>query len=640
MADARVAVIIAAYNASASVGAAIRSALAQPEAREVVVVDDASTDDTVAAARAADDGSARLRVLRASVNGGPGAARNIAIAASTAPLLAILDADDLMLPGRLGWLAAGFDGDAIADNIVFAGTDDAPLPPDCGGAPHAATVETLDLGSFALGNISRPARPRGELGFLKPLLRREWLERHDLRYQSELRLGEDYALYAAMLAGGARFLVTRRCGYVARERPDSLSAEHSADDLARLAAVDSALLANPSLTYAQRAALSRHRAHVQRKCRHRRVLDARRSQGLGPALQLAAAAPFSVGLAIARDKWPRRAAQAGDGTRLLLPQAGPSPPRDLQPAPDAEPLSVAVCLCCHDRTSVVMTLKSLALQRLPPRWRLRVLVADNGETPRHRDAITAQATGLGLDLTYLHAPANNVSIARNACLDAADATWLAFIDDDEVAPPDWLATLLKERAKADVVLGSVRAVFGQHDPGAWLAGAGLHDTGIGRTDRPDKGYTCNALVRRAAVARIGLRFDPDLGRTGGEDTDFFRRLHASGARFIYCPDAWLFEEVPAARQRIGWIVRRRFRLGQIHARLDRRRGAARLALAASAAAKALWCALAALLRAGQPQAAAAAAARGAFHAGVLATLAGMAPIVGYGATSPKKRSSS
>jgi hypothetical protein len=40
---------------------------------------------------------------------------------------------------------------------------------------------------------------------------------------------------------------------------------------------------------------------------------------------------------------------------------------------------------------------------------------------------------LSLDCLYVHAPARNISIARNACLDAADAPLIAFIDDDETA---------------------------------------------------------------------------------------------------------------------------------------------------------------------------------------------------------------
>jgi len=60
-----VTVVIAAWRADGTIGRAVASALAQPEAAEVVVVDDASGDDgaTLAAARAADDGTGRLIVL-------------------------------------------------------------------------------------------------------------------------------------------------------------------------------------------------------------------------------------------------------------------------------------------------------------------------------------------------------------------------------------------------------------------------------------------------------------------------------------------------------------------------------------------------------------------------------------------------
>ena len=96
----KVAVIIAAMNASATIARAIISALADRNVREVIVVDDASSDDTAAVARAADDGSNRLTVLVQPANAGPAAARNRAIDASSSPLIAILDADDFLLPGR------------------------------------------------------------------------------------------------------------------------------------------------------------------------------------------------------------------------------------------------------------------------------------------------------------------------------------------------------------------------------------------------------------------------------------------------------------------------------------------------------------------------------------------------------------
>jgi glycosyltransferase involved in cell wall biosynthesis len=53
-------------------------------------------------------------------------------------------------------------------------------------------------------------------------------------------------------------------------------------------------------------------------------------------------------------------------------------------------------------------------------------------------------------------------VARNACLDAATAPLVAFIDDDQVASPEWLVALVGtlESSNADVVLGPVQAVYG------------------------------------------------------------------------------------------------------------------------------------------------------------------------------------
>jgi glycosyltransferase involved in cell wall biosynthesis len=92
-----VSVIMAAYDAAGFVGAALESVVAQDwQPLEVVVVDDGSTDgtgDVVAA-------FPQVRCLRQE-NRGPAAARNAALAASTGALVAVLDSDDLMPPGRI-----------------------------------------------------------------------------------------------------------------------------------------------------------------------------------------------------------------------------------------------------------------------------------------------------------------------------------------------------------------------------------------------------------------------------------------------------------------------------------------------------------------------------------------------------------
>lgn len=87
-----------AYNSGTTIDDAITSALNQDhEQLEVIVVDDGSSDDTVA--RASSHGS-RVRVIRQR-NAGPQAARNRALQEARGEYVAFLDSDDLWLPGKL-----------------------------------------------------------------------------------------------------------------------------------------------------------------------------------------------------------------------------------------------------------------------------------------------------------------------------------------------------------------------------------------------------------------------------------------------------------------------------------------------------------------------------------------------------------
>jgi len=97
MAD--VAVIVPTFERAATIEASVASVLGERDVSiEVVVVDDGSTDDTVARLQRMDD--ARLRVL-ARPHAGIAASRNAGVAASSARYVAFHDSDDLALPGRL-----------------------------------------------------------------------------------------------------------------------------------------------------------------------------------------------------------------------------------------------------------------------------------------------------------------------------------------------------------------------------------------------------------------------------------------------------------------------------------------------------------------------------------------------------------
>lgn len=286
-----VGVIIAAYNAERTIERAVSSALAEPEACEVILVVDGASDRTADRARAADDGTGRLQIIELARSGGPAAARNVALAAGRAPWICPLDSDDYFLPGRLARLRAerGYC-DFVADDLLrlVEGRLNAPPHPMIGERMKLPIC--LGLEDFVRGNISRANLPRAELGFLKPLIWRAFLDAHQLRYDERLRLGEDFVLYATALALGAKFKILPPCGYVAVERGDSISSRHGAADLRALEQADREI-EKLKLTPDEAAALREHRAHVAAKAVLREFLDAKRASGLFGAAAVLARAP-------------------------------------------------------------------------------------------------------------------------------------------------------------------------------------------------------------------------------------------------------------------------------------------------------------------------------------------------------------
>ena len=93
-------VVIPAYNRAATIRVAVESVLRQSRGDfELIVVDDGSSDGTVAAVEAVAD--PRLRLVRAPRNGGAAAARNLGVAEARAPWVAFQDSDDEWMPLKL-----------------------------------------------------------------------------------------------------------------------------------------------------------------------------------------------------------------------------------------------------------------------------------------------------------------------------------------------------------------------------------------------------------------------------------------------------------------------------------------------------------------------------------------------------------
>lgn len=306
--------------------------------------------------------------------------------------------------------------------------------------------------------------------------------------------------------------------------------------------------------------------------------------------------------------------------------------------------TVAVGVCTFQRPSVVDTLRTLEEQALPDDLRVSIIVVDNDRTPSARDTVAAFAARSRHEVIYRHAPSGNISIARNAALEEAErrgVRFFAFIDDDELAPANWLTRLVARLSQgdADVVVGPVRAVYAAEAP-RWMQRLRLHDTRpeLGPDGRPRAGHSCNVIMDLGSAALAGRRFDLARGISGGEDTAFFNEAVQAGGRLALAPLAPVDEPVTASRATFSWLFRRRFRMGQTHGSLLRKNQgpAARLRALSLACAKAFYCAFFALVTAPVAAPRNANLLRGALHLGTIAALIGLREVTIYGHGTAKK----
>jgi len=294
---------------------------------------------------------------------------------------------------------------------------------------------------------------------------------------------------------------------------------------------------------------------------------------------------------------------------------------------DGSGIRVDVCVCTYRREMLTQCLDAIAAQDVQAE--IRIVVADNAEEQEAHARVEAFAADGRVPVTYIHAPARNISVARNACLDAANAPLVAFLDDDEIADPRWLAELLAEadHGRWDAILGPVDAIYPPDAP-QWMRDGAFHSTrpvfveGEIRT-----GYTGNVLLRRQLIVELGLRFRPEFGRTGGEDLDFFYRLRDGGGRIGFAPKAVAVEQVPVGRASLSWLLRRSFRAGQSHG--TRLRDVNRRLQLPLALAKAIACTGAALVAIPTAAKRNRLLTRSALHFGVVARLAGLREIESY-----------
>nr|WP_325263424.1 glycosyltransferase family 2 protein [uncultured Rhizobium sp.] len=280
--------VIAAYNAQDTLESAIDSALAQVGVSlEVIVVDDCSSDGTRELALRCRDRDDRVKLLVQPANGGPAAARNAGFDAATGRWIAVLDADDTIHPQRLKRMIAR--AEAMDARIVVDNIDVVPLE---GGQPTAmfsrADLEarkTLELADFIESNIIFGST--FNFGYMKPIFRREFLNEHGLRFDENLRIGEDYILLASAIASGGICAIEPEAGYVYHLRHGSISRVLKPEHLTAMLAGDEKFLGRFTLERQEMAAQLRRTQSIREAASFLTLVDQIKKRSVGGILKTA-----------------------------------------------------------------------------------------------------------------------------------------------------------------------------------------------------------------------------------------------------------------------------------------------------------------------------------------------------------------
>lgn len=233
---------------------------------------------------------------------------------------------------------------------------------------------------------------------------------------------------------------------------------------------------------------------------------------------------------------------------------------------------ITVAVCTYDRYALLKhALASLTRQTLSPAD-FRIVVVDNSPGRGAGEDFAARHRGIA-NLDYRFADRPGLSNARNAALAACSDELIAFIDDDAIARPEWLAALVAAfdalGPSAAVVGGAVELLWSKPRP-PWLDDAFLSllsalNWGPARREIvPPREWLVgtNIAFRRPALAAAG-GFSTLLGRYGhgaallsNEEVETLDRIRSAGGGLYFEPAAIVDHHVHPERLTREWLRRR------------------------------------------------------------------------------------
>lgn len=232
---------------------------------------------------------------------------------------------------------------------------------------------------------------------------------------------------------------------------------------------------------------------------------------------------------------------------------------------------ITICICTYNRYDVLAKAIESAREQSLDRSLYRIMVVDNSPDYAQAESYGTQFVEAGF-LEYRIERTPGLSNARNVGARECGTEFIAFMDDDAIASPQWLEKILHAfetfGPAAAVVGGRVDPIWETPRP-AWLDDSLLGyvsvvNWGGDMREATDKEWFAgtNITFRTKALLDHGL-FDVKLGRVGGganllsnEEIELVRRIHEAGGIGIYHPEATVQHLVERKRLTQAWFRKR------------------------------------------------------------------------------------
>lgn len=240
-----------------------------------------------------------------------------------------------------------------------------------------------------------------------------------------------------------------------------------------------------------------------------------------------------------------------------------------------EDILISVIICTFKIPDFFyLTLDSIINQNISPN-KYEIIIVDYNTSniiPSPIQDIIGQSK---CNIIYSPESRKGLSTARNTGIKQTNSEIVAFIDDDAVADPDWLSSILEIYEKdidAWAVGGKVLPIWGAKRPD-WLDDTLLRMLSIvewGEECRPliwpERLIGTNISFKKVVFSKIGF-FNVKLGRKGkiligGEDTEIQERIHQINKRVMYTPKAIVNHLVPQERLTKNYFLNRSYGNGR------------------------------------------------------------------------------